>query len=76
VELLSFYHGNKINSASGIKGVILTVLDFYISINPLTPNDLKRRRAVSLLQLKFPVKIRVKTQKIQQLFIQFINYVL
>jgi hypothetical protein len=44
-------------------------------INPLTPNDLQRRRAVSPLKIKIPVKICVQNQQMQQLFIQFINYV-
>jgi hypothetical protein len=39
------------------------------SVNPLTPNDLQRLRAVSLLNTKIPVKICVKNQQIQQLFI-------
>src|SRR5215467_6546407 len=39
------------------------------------PNHLKRRRAVSLLKIKIPVKTSVKSQQIHQLFIQFINYV-
>jgi hypothetical protein len=43
--------------------------------NPLTPNDLKKRRAVSPTKIKIPLKICVKNQQIQQLFIQLINYV-
>jgi hypothetical protein len=43
--------------------------------NPLTPNDLQRRHAVSPLKIEIPSKICVKTQQIHQLFIQFINYV-
>jgi hypothetical protein len=42
-------------------------------INPLTPNDLYRRRAISPLKIKTPVKISMK--KVHQLFIQIINYV-
>jgi hypothetical protein len=39
-------------------------------------NDLQKLRAVSRLKIKTsPVKICVKTQQMQQLFIQFINYV-
>jgi hypothetical protein len=44
-------------------------------LNPLSPNDLYRRRAVSPLKIKIPVKICVKSQQIHQLFIQLINYV-
>jgi hypothetical protein len=44
-------------------------------LSPLTPNDLKRRRTVSPLKLKSPVKICLKNQQIHQLFIRFINYV-
>jgi hypothetical protein len=45
-------------------------------INPLTLNDLQRRRAVSPLKIKIPSKnMREKTQKNHQLFIPFINYV-
>jgi hypothetical protein len=47
----------------------------FLPINPLTPNDLQRRRAVSPLKIKSPLKICVKNQQMQQLFIQFINYV-
>jgi ankyrin repeat protein len=43
--------------------------------NPLTPNDLLRRRAASPLKLKSPVTICMKNQQMQHLFIQFINYV-
>jgi hypothetical protein len=32
------------------------VLDIFSLINPLTPNDLQRRRAVSPLKIKFPSK--------------------
>jgi hypothetical protein len=46
-----------------------------VYLNPLMPNDLKRRRAVSPLKIKIPSKIRMKNQQIHQLFIQFINYV-
>jgi hypothetical protein len=42
-------------------------------INHLTPNDLLRRRAVSPLKIKSPVKICVKNQQIHKLFIQLIN---
>jgi hypothetical protein len=31
-----------------------------VNFNPLTPNDLKRRRSVSPLKIKIPVKICVK----------------
>jgi ribosomal protein L31E len=47
----------------------------YTVFNPLTPNDLKRRRAVSHIKIKIPRKICVKDQQIHQLFNQFINYV-
>jgi hypothetical protein len=43
-------------------------------INPLTPNDLQKRRAVSPLKIKIPNKTCVENQ-IHQLFIWFINYV-
>jgi hypothetical protein len=43
-------------------------------INPLTPNDLYRRRVVSPLKTKIPIK-NMPEKQIQQLFIQFINYV-
>jgi hypothetical protein len=44
-------------------------------INPSTPNDLQRRRAVSPLKIKIPSKNMRENQQMQQLFIQFINYV-
>jgi hypothetical protein len=44
------------------------------NINLLTPDDLKRRRAVSPLKIKIPSKNMRKNQQMQQLFIQFINY--
>jgi hypothetical protein len=44
-------------------------------LNPLTLNDLKRRRAVSPLKIKIPSKNMRENQQILQLFIQFINYV-
>jgi hypothetical protein len=43
-------------------------------LNPLTPNDLRRRRGVSPLKIKIPSKNMRKNQEIQQLFIQFIMY--
>src|SRR5215471_4805031 len=46
-----------------------------MSFNLLKPNDIKRRRAVSTLKIKIPVKIYVENQQIHQLLIQFINYV-
>jgi hypothetical protein len=45
------------------------------AINPLTPKDLQRRRTVSPLKIKIPSKNMREKQQIQQLFIQFINYV-
>jgi hypothetical protein len=42
-------------------------------INPLTPNDLYRRRAVSPLKFKIPTKNMRENQQIYQLLIQFIN---
>jgi hypothetical protein len=48
----------------------------YVSrINRLTPNDLLRRRVVSHLTIKIPIKNMRKNQQMQQLFTQFINYV-
>jgi hypothetical protein len=44
-------------------------------INPLTPNDLLRRRAVSPLKIKISSKNMRVNQQIHQLFIQFIYYV-
>jgi hypothetical protein len=32
------------------------MLLYYADINPLTPNDLKRRRAVGPLKIKIPIK--------------------
>jgi hypothetical protein len=46
-----------------------------ISFNPLTPNDLQRRHAVSPLKIKIPSKNMFENQQMQQLFIHFINYV-
>jgi hypothetical protein len=43
------------------------------NINPLTPNDIQRRRAVSPLKIKIP--IMRENQQMHQLFIHFINYV-
>jgi tRNA U34 5-methylaminomethyl-2-thiouridine-forming methyltransferase MnmC len=43
-------------------------------LNPLTPNDLQRRRAVSPLKIKIPGKNMRENQQMQQLLIQFINY--
>jgi hypothetical protein len=43
--------------------------------NPLTPNDFKRRRAVSPSKIKIPSKKCMKNQQIHQLFTQFINYI-
>jgi hypothetical protein len=50
-------------------------LPVSISINPLAPNDLYRRRAVSPLQIKIPSKNMRENPTMQQLLIQFINYV-
>jgi hypothetical protein len=47
----------------------------FEEFNPLMPNDLQTRRAVSLLKMKIPSKKCVKNQQMQQLFIQFINYI-
>jgi hypothetical protein len=47
----------------------------FLTITPLTPNDLQRRRAVSPLKIKISSKNMRENQQIQQLFIQFINYV-
>jgi hypothetical protein len=47
----------------------------YLLVNPLTPNDLQRRRAVSPLKIKIPIKNMRENQQMQQLFIQFINHV-
>jgi hypothetical protein len=44
-------------------------------LNPLTPNDLYRSRAVSPLKIKIPSKNIREKQQTHQLFIQFINYV-
>jgi hypothetical protein len=44
-------------------------------INPLTPIDLQRRRALSTLKIKIHSKNMRENQQIQQLLIQFINYV-
>jgi hypothetical protein len=56
----------------------MTVMDnvkiLDININPLTPNDLQRRRAVSPLKIKIPSK-NMREKPIHRLFIQFINYV-
>jgi hypothetical protein len=47
-----------------------------MSVNPLKTNDLQRRRAVSPLKIKIPsCKNMRENQQMQQLFIQFINYV-
>jgi hypothetical protein len=46
-----------------------------LRINPLTPNDLERRRVVSPLKIKIPSKNMRGKPKIHQLFIQFTNYV-
>jgi hypothetical protein len=43
--------------------------------NPLTPNDLSRRRTVSPLKIKIPSKNMREKQQIRQLLIQFLNYV-
>jgi hypothetical protein len=43
-------------------------------LNPLTPNDLYRRRALSPLKIKIPSK-NMRIKQIHQLFIQFINCV-
>jgi hypothetical protein len=48
------------------KGKTGNLLQFSGMFNPLTPKDLQKRRAI---------KICVKNQQMQQLFIQFINYV-
>jgi hypothetical protein len=37
--------------------MVITATFALYNINPLTPNDLKRRRAVSRLKIKIPVKI-------------------
>jgi hypothetical protein len=46
-----------------------------VLFHPLKPNDLQRRRAVTLLKLKSPLNICVKSQQIHQFIIQSINYV-
>jgi hypothetical protein len=45
------------------------------TLNPLTPNDLQRRSAVSPLKINISSKNMRENQQIHQLFIQFINYV-
>jgi hypothetical protein len=47
----------------------------FYRFNPLTPNNLQIRRAVSPLKIKIPSKNMREKQQMQQLFIQFINYV-
>jgi hypothetical protein len=45
------------------------------NFNPLTPNELQRRRAVNRFKIKIPSKNMRENQQIHQLLIQFINYV-
>jgi hypothetical protein len=45
-------------------------------VNPLTPNELQRRRAVNFLKIKIPSKNMREKPTNTQLFNHFINYVL
>jgi hypothetical protein len=47
----------------------------HVIVNHSTPNDLQRCRAISPLKIKILSKVCVQSQQMQQLFIQFINYV-
>jgi hypothetical protein len=51
------------------------ILKHIKELNPLTPNDLQRRRAARPLKIKIPSKNIRENQQIEKLFIQFINYV-
>jgi hypothetical protein len=54
----------------------LHLTNVLVWLNPLTPNDIQWRHAVSPIKIKSPVKVCVKNQQMQQLFIQLINCVL
>jgi hypothetical protein len=47
---------------------------FTLSVNPITPNDLQRRRAVSPLKIEVPSK-NMRDKPTNATIIQFINYV-
>jgi hypothetical protein len=50
------YHSDEINASLNPLIPVSVHRTGVISINPLTPNDLQRRRAVSPLKIKIPVK--------------------
>jgi hypothetical protein len=47
---------NAVMKVTALRGRRSNVLITCASINPLTPNDLQRRRAVNLLNIKIPSK--------------------
>jgi hypothetical protein len=53
----------------------IMLLGWVLQVNPLTPNDLQRRRAMNPLKNKISSKNKRENQQIHQLFIHFINYV-
>jgi hypothetical protein len=49
-----FQEGKLINRAMSWKILLRAIEGWESALNPLTPNDLQRRRAVSLLKIKIP----------------------
>jgi hypothetical protein len=56
---------------------VRVIPNYFLSghFNPLTPNDLQRRRAVSPLKIKIPSKDMREKPTNTPIIIKFINYV-